>query len=143
LSAARKNFPISLPYAWARYFDPQTSVPNHQATETPEGGAEGDGQTTKKLRASGGVMASKLISQARPSYPRTAKSYMQQGTVVMKATIGRDGKVHDLYLVKPAGFGLDEEALEAVSKWVYQPTTLMGEPVDVETTINVNFNLAR
>lgn len=138
----KDKFSDYLPYAWARYFDSQNSGPNPQKLANRDGVLQRQGQT-KKLRASGGVMASKLISQARPSYPLTAKSYRQQGTVAMQAIIGRDGKIHDLYLVRPAGFGLDEEALRAVSKWVYRPTTLQGEPVDVETTINVNFQLSR
>jgi protein TonB len=49
----------------------------------------------------------------------------------------------DLRFTRPAGFGLDEAALEAVRQWTYQPTMLGREPVAVETTINVNFSLQR
>jgi TonB family protein len=131
-----------LPYAWARYFDPKTTVPSPAAPVNAKDARKVESMT-KILRVSAGVQASKVISQARPHYPDIAKSYRQEGTVVMNATIGTDGKIHDLFITSPAGFGLDEEALGAVRQWTYRPTMLMGEPVEVQTTISVNFSLRR
>ena len=136
------SFSNYLPYAWARYFDPKTTVPSPAAPVNAKD-AQKIESFTKTLRVSAGVQASKLISQTRPHYPDIAKSYRQEGTVTMNATIGKDGKIHDLFLVSPAGFGLDEEALGAVRQWTYRPTMLMGEPVEVQTTINVNFALRK
>jgi protein TonB len=94
----------------------------------------------KKLRVSGGVQASKLISQPKPIYPPIAKQARVQGTVVLAATISKNGTIEGLKVVSGHPM-LTQAALDAVRNWRYQPTYLNGEPVEVETTINVNFSL--
>jgi protein TonB len=95
----------------------------------------------KKLRVSGGVQASKLISQPKPIYPPIAKQARIQGTVVLAASISKNGTIENLKVVSGHPM-LTQAALDAVRNWRYQPTYLNGEPVEVETTINVNFNLS-
>jgi TonB family protein len=92
------------------------------------------------LRIGGNVVASSLIKQARPSYPQEAKSRHITGTVKFEARIGKDGKIHDLELMS-GSFALYDSARGAVEKWEYRPTKLNGEPVEVITTIDVNYNL--
>ena len=94
----------------------------------------------KKLRVSAGVQASKLISQPKPVYPPIAKQARVQGTVVLAATISKSGTIDNLRVVSGHPM-LTQSALQAVRQWKYQPTYLNGEPVEVETTINVNFSL--
>lgn len=94
----------------------------------------------KKLRVSAGVQASKLISQPKPVYPPIAKQARVQGTVVLAATISKSGTIDNLRVVSGHPM-LTQSALQAVRQWRYQPTYLNGEPVEVETTINVNFSL--
>jgi protein TonB len=94
----------------------------------------------KKLRVSAGVQASKLISQPKPMYPPIAKQARVQGTVVLAATISKSGTIDNLRVVSGHPM-LTQSALQAVRQWRYQPTYLNGEPVEVETTINVNFSL--
>jgi protein TonB len=94
----------------------------------------------KKLRVSAGVQASKLISQPKPLYPPIAKQARVQGTVVLAATISKQGTIDNLRVVSGHPM-LTQSALQAVRQWKYQPTYLNGEPVEVETTINVNFSL--
>ena len=60
----------------------------------------------------------------------------------LSATIGKDGRVKDLSVVKGHPL-LVQAALDAVKNWVYKPTLLNGEPVEVSTTIDVNFTLAQ
>ena len=136
------NFADYLPYAWARYFDPKTTVLSPAVPVNDKAAAKVEA-SIKTLRVSQGVMASKLLSQVPPHYPDTAKAYRREGTVSMQATIGKDGRIRDLFLTHPAGFGLDEEAMTSVRKWVYRPVMLEGQPVEVETTINVNFALRK
>ena len=94
----------------------------------------------QRVRVSQGVAEGNLIHQVSPTYPPTARSAGIQGTVVLKAVIGKDGLVHDLQVVsgQPA---LTNSALAAVKQWRYQPYRLDGEAVEVETTIIVNFTL--
>jgi TonB family protein len=92
-------------------------------------------------RVGGNVMAASLISAERPVYPPLAKMARQQGTVKFEATIGKDGKMEDLLVVSGPPL-LIPAAMQAVKNWVYKPTVLNGAPVEVVTTIDVNFTLA-
>jgi protein TonB len=94
----------------------------------------------KRLRVSQGVQASKLISQPKPNYPPIAKQARVQGQVVLQAVISKTGTIENLKVVSGHPM-LTQAALDAVRNWRYQPTVLNGEPVEVETTINVNFSL--
>jgi periplasmic protein TonB len=94
----------------------------------------------KKITVSSGVEASKIIDQVQPIYPPIAKAARIQGTVVLAATIGKNGTIQDLKVVSGPAM-LQESALEAVRRWRYRPTVLDGVPVDVDTTISVVFTL--
>ena len=89
----------------------------------------------------GNVMAVNLINPVKPIYPPLAKMARQQGTVKFQATIGKDGRMEDLMLISGPPL-LVQSAMEAVRQWVYKPTLLNGAPVEVVTTIDVNFSLS-
>jgi TonB family protein len=55
--------------------------------------------------------------------------------------IDTDGRAKDARVLKSVGYGLDEKAVEAVSKWTFQPGTRGGQAVHVEAQIEVNFRL--
>jgi TonB family protein len=103
-------------------------------------GASGDAQGLSRIRVGGPVQQAKLIHQPPPTYPENAKRERLQGTVRMVAAIGTDGAVHDIHVVQGRCW-LAEAAVEAVKKWRYSPTLLDGRPVEVVTTIDVNFIL--
>jgi periplasmic protein TonB len=65
-----------------------------------------------------------------------------QGPVVLAAVIGKDGTIQGLRVVSSASPLLNQSALEAVKQWRYRPYILNGEPVEVDTTITVNFTLS-
>ena len=98
--------------------------------------------TPKSIRVGGNVQAAKLIRQPKPTYPPLAKQARIQGTVRFNAVIGKDGTIQNLTLVSGHPL-LIPSAQDAVRQWVYQPTTLNGEPVEVVTTIDVNFTLSQ
>ena len=81
-----------------------------------------------------------LIQKVQPVYPKKARKHRIQGTVVLKAVIGKDGIMKDLQVVSGPP-ELTKAALDAVKQWRYKPYLLDNEPVEVETTINVNFTL--
>jgi len=89
----------------------------------------------------GGVTVGKLIKKIPPDYPETAKMARQQGIVVMAAVIGTDGKIHDLETLFSPSQLLTKSAEDAVKKWEYKPNLLNGNPVEVETIVNVTFSL--
>ncbi len=84
----------------------------------------------------------RLVQQVRPVYPPAAKQAGTTGAVGLRVVIGKDGKVKDIQVAKSAGAALDAAAMEAVRQWVYEPTFLNGNPVEVQTTIDVNFTLS-
>jgi TonB family protein len=93
-----------------------------------------------RVRAGGIVMAAKLIKQPLPVYPDTAKRAGICGKVVLHAIVAKDGSVQQLeYVSGPQP--LVKAAMKAVQKWRYAPTILKGQPVEVDTTISVFFNL--
>ena len=81
-----------------------------------------------------------LVHKVTPVYPQIAILARQQGTVVMHAIIGRDGRIEQLQAVSGPPL-LIKAAVDAVAQWRYRPYVLNGEPVEVETQITVNFKL--
>jgi len=96
----------------------------------------------QRIRVGGNVQAANLINQVRPIYPPLAKQARISGVVELSAVIGKDGRVQDLKVIKGHPL-LVQAALDAVKNWVYRPTLLNGEPVEVSTTIDVNFTLSQ
>lgn len=94
-----------------------------------------------KVRVSSGVAQGLLIRQVNPQYPQLARQARVEGRVVLQATIGKDGTVQNLHLISGHPM-LVQAAMDAVSRWRYKPYYLNGDPVEVDTTINVNFRLA-
>ncbi|MGC2639293.1 MAG: energy transducer TonB [Acidobacteriaceae bacterium] len=94
------------------------------------------------VTVSEGVIAGNRIGGAAPVYPANAKAQGVQGTVVLQATIDKDGTIRDLAVVSGPPF-LAQAATDAVKTWRYLPYLLNGEPVEVRTQINVVFHLGR
>lgn len=97
---------------------------------------------TGPMKVSSGVQAAKLERMVRPPYPPLAKQARISGTVRFAAVIAPDGRIQELQVV----FGhplLIPAAKEAVAQWVYKPTLLNGEAVQVQTQIDVNFTLSQ
>ena len=97
----------------------------------------------KRIRIGGEVQAPKIIAKIQPVYPAEARTAGIQGTVILHAVIGMEGNPLQLRVMNNQ---IDPElaraAVEAVSKWRYRPTLLNGDPIEVDTTIKVNFTLA-
>jgi len=86
------------------------------------------------------IAAGMLIRKVTPQYPAIARTVRLSGTVVLAATIAKDGTIANLRVVSGPAM-LQQAALDAVSQWRYRPYLLNGEPVEVETSVNVIFTL--
>jgi periplasmic protein TonB len=95
-----------------------------------------------RIRVGGNVQQAKLIRQPRPVYPPLAKQARISGVVRLSAVISKNGTIQELQVISGHPL-LVPAALEAVKQWVYQPTLLNGEPVEVVTQIDVNFTLSQ
>jgi TonB family protein len=96
----------------------------------------------QRIRIGGALQAKKVFHQTRPEYPAEAKRTGVQGIVQLKAVIGMEGNVMSLEAVSGPPV-LVKPSLEAVRQWKYRPTFLNGNPVEVESTIDVNYTLSR
>ena len=97
--------------------------------------------TLKRVTVGGNVQAARLVNKVQPLYPPLARQTRISGTVKLHAIIGKDGSVQQLQVVSGHPL-LVQSALDAVRQWRYQPTLLNGEPVEVDTEIDVIFSLA-
>src|SRR5258708_3883310 len=96
--------------------------------------------TVQRVRVSQGVTKGLLISRVVPAYPPLAQQARIQGVVVMTALIDKGGNVQNLQVVSGPPL-LAPAAIEAVKQWRYKPFLLNGQPVEVETTVTVNFHV--
>ena len=92
------------------------------------------------LPISAGVAEGRLLNPIQPVYPAIAKAARIQGTVIVEATISKTGAVINAHTVSGPPM-LIQAAIAAIAAARYQPYKLNGEPVEVETTINVVFTL--
>jgi TonB family protein len=93
-----------------------------------------------RTSAAGDLTGGKPIQKVVPAYPSKAKLQGIQGTVLINGIIGTDGHLKELQVLAGPPM-LQQPALEAVHQWVYSPYLLDGRPIEVETDINVVFNL--
>lgn len=88
------------------------------------------------------LVAGLLVYKTLPAYPAIAKATRREGVVVLQATISKAGAIDNLRVVSGDPM-LRQAALDAVSNWRYRPYLLNGQPVEVETTVNVIFKLTQ
>ena len=94
----------------------------------------------RRLKVGGSVRPPKKLVDVKPAYPEDARAAKIEGVVILGIVIGEDGSVLDTTVLRsiPA---LDQAAVDAVSQWVFEPTLLNGEPVEIEMSVTVNFTL--
>jgi periplasmic protein TonB len=97
--------------------------------------------TPQRVRVSQGVSTGLLIRKVNPNYPPLARQARIQGTVILQAEISKTGDIQNLRLISGHPM-LAPAAIEAVKQWKYKPYLLNGEPVEVETQVQVNFTLS-
>jgi periplasmic protein TonB len=93
-----------------------------------------------RLSISNGVAAGMLLAPIRPVYPAIARAAHVEGTVVVEAIISRAGTIESLNVVSGPEM-LRRAAIDAIQAVHYRPYRLNSEPIDVQTTITVNFRL--
>jgi TonB family protein len=114
--------------------------PIDEAVFTPPSNSIPQKIEVRKVNISAGVALGYLIKHVVPDYPPIAQAAGVTGTVVLQATISKDGRIANLHVVSGPAM-LQQAALDAVKEWRYKPYLLDDVPVEVETTINVVFTL--
>jgi len=115
---------------------PPKPVEEHHpvAPARPEAGA------IPRIKVGGVVHLGPPIRRVEPLYPRMAAMARISGVVELEAVVGIDGRIRELKL-KSGSPLLAPAAIDAVRQWIYEPTTLNGEPVEVIAPITVTFRL--
>jgi TonB family protein len=93
-----------------------------------------------RIRQGGNVTVATLLHKVAPSYPEEAIANHSQGSVVLHVILGTDGTVKEVTPVSGDPV-LVKAAIDAVQRWTYKPTLLNGMPVEVDTTVTVEFHL--
>ncbi len=97
---------------------------------------------TKQITVSGGVQSAKLIRKVIPLYPTLARQARVSGTVELVGIIAKDGTIQQLQVVSGHPL-LVKAALDAVHQWIYSPTLLNGQAVEVIAPISVHFMISQ
>jgi len=95
-----------------------------------------------RVNISGGVAQGLLLEKVPPQFPLDAKQAGVSGTVVLQALIDKEGRISDLKVISGPPM-LQDAAVDAVRQWLYRPYLLNGQPVEVNTTINIVFTLGK
>ena len=98
-------------------------------------------EPAKIYKIADGVRAPKVISKIEPEYTEEARDAKVSGTAILKIVVAADGEVQKAEITQSLDPGLDANAIDAVTRWKFEPATLDGKPVAVSATVEVNFRL--
>ncbi len=98
------------------------------------------GSAPQTVHVGGNIKPPVKIKDVKPEYPPVALRERMQGVIILEVTIGTDGKVKDIKVIRSLPL-LADAAVAAVRGWEYRPTMVDGKAVQVITTIPVNFAL--
>jgi TonB family protein len=103
------------------------------------GGGTGGGA----YQVGNGVLSPQVLYEAKPQYTAEAMRAKIQGTALVSAVVMPDGTAQNVHIMRSLDsvFGLDQEAVKAVRQWRFRPGTRFGQPVPVQVSIEVSFNL--
>jgi TonB family protein len=130
---------------WKRLEDIQSSpAPKTIAgvTGAPNAGTKGRQIPEGTYVPGGPVKSPQLIHQSLPAYTQAARDARIEGIVLLEAIVQKDGSVSWIKISKGLGYGLDESAINAITKeWKFKPGTLNNQPVNVKISIETSFRL--
>src|SRR5262245_36703698 len=108
---------------------------NRDGTQAPPPAAQAP---LAPVRVGGPIAPPRKIKDVKPVYPVEAQQARVQGVVIVELTIGPDGKVREVAVLRSIPLS-DAAAVEAARQWEFTPTLLNGVPVSVILTATVNF----
>lgn len=124
---------------------PGTTTPSPTTpAEVPNAAQAGSNPTTTPAalsRVGHGVKPPRPTYYPDPSFSDLARKAKYQGIVTLGLIVDKDGLPQKIHILNPLGAGLDAKAVEAVSKWKFQPAEKDGQAVAVQIAIEVEFHL--
>src|SRR5678815_1163755 len=119
-----------VPRYWTRFL--QGKVDPQPVVDPVTGGVVPRASESQKL-------VPRIVRQVTPQYPPALKPFGITGSVLLHVIVDENGKPSVPDIMEPAGFGLDQAAVEAVQQWEYDPARADGKPVKVYFRVRVNF----
>jgi protein TonB len=113
------------------------------AQNTPSNPCEPFGYTGPVYKVGKDVTEPRIIRTVDPEYTEKARRAKIEGTIRLLLVVDADGNPTTITICEGLGNGLDEKATKAVQQWKFEPGTLHGKPVSVETAVEVDFHLHR
>jgi periplasmic protein TonB len=149
--AAPRTIPVSISTDSGPEVFTNLEIPGPALPQGVPGGSTGPGtspyempivrqEPTGPMRVPTTVVEGLLLLKTMPPYPAIARATHTEGTVVLEATISKAGAIENLRVMS-GPLMLRQAAADAVRTWRYRPYLLDGQPIEVETTVNVIFSL--
>ena len=107
-----------------------------EASSAAAGAPEGE-----IYRSSDPVFPPKLAERTEPDYTEEARIARQEGTVLLQADISPDGRAGNFRLLRSLGLGLDEQAVEAVRQWEFEPARRGQQNVTFRAVLEIQFRV--
>jgi TonB family protein len=98
--------------------------------------------TEEPVKFGPGVVVARAKTRVSPDYPETARRHQAHGPVIARLVITSKGLPSQIEVIRPAGYGLDEEAVRAIQKSTFFPATKDGVPVASSATVEISFGFA-
>ncbi len=97
----------------------------------------------QRVRISAALAQAYLREGAAPSYPLLSEHARIEGTVVIQALIGVNGRPLQTTIVSTPSKDLATSAIDAIRQWTYRPYLVNGEPAEIVTEIKMQFRLPK
>jgi len=110
-------------------------------TPASAGGGSTGGDVGSVLPERDVTERARLVSSGPLLYPMAARRAELEADIALELVVGLDGRVVSARVLRPAGYGLDEEAVRAVSAYRFSPARRDGRPVRVRMPWTVQFRL--
>jgi periplasmic protein TonB len=90
-----------------------------------------------------GVVGPRVLKEVKPQYTGDAMRAKIQGVVTVEAVVLPNGTVGSAHVTRSLDrtFGLDEEAVKAVRRWLFAPATRFGQPISILIEVELTFTL--
>jgi TonB family protein len=127
----REDLPENLPPYWERFLRCESLAAADCPHKRPQ---------AAEISSGGKVNEPNLKKMKQPSYSSAARNRRLEGQVQLLAVVDKTGRVSYVEVIQPLGLGLEERAVEAVRKWIFEPGTIDGLPGAVSIRVMVNFS---
>jgi TonB family protein len=131
---------IQAAHSTVRYGTQNSASDNSAPAQSGSGDQQGEDNHAVR-NVGGSVRPPTLIYQVDPSFSEQARKAKKSGEVLVSLIVEEDGTPQQVRVVRGVGYGLDENAVNAVRQYRFEPATENGKPVRVHIQVQVRFQI--